>query len=147
LKKSDTIHIGDFVYCRSKYYRDQLQLPERQLGLVIENKRNNFKILYSNDKRAWLPSEAIVRIKPELDYSTFPERLYYIIKKLHAQEVELISDKGMHKLSLRIDEIDHTTVDDIRRFLGDLFVSLTVIPEGMAFMQVEVVFKVTGEGF
>ena len=45
--KPDSIHVGDFIYCRSKYYRDQLQLPQ-ELGLVIEIKRSNFKILYAN---------------------------------------------------------------------------------------------------
>ena len=56
--KAAPIHVGDFVYCRSRYYRDQLQLPE-ELGLVIEIKRSNFKILYPNDKRCWLPRDAM----------------------------------------------------------------------------------------
>ena len=38
--------------------------PE-ELGLVIEIKRNNFKILYPNDKRCWLPREAFARVRPE----------------------------------------------------------------------------------
>ena len=59
--KASPIHVGDFIYCRSKYYRDQLQLPE-ELGLVIEIKRSNFKILYTNDKRCWLPREAVADI-------------------------------------------------------------------------------------
>ena len=37
--------------------------------------------------------------------------------------------------------MDHETVDDIRRFLGDGFISLVVIPEGMAFMQTEIMFR------
>jgi len=37
--------------------------------------------------------------------------------------------------------MDHETVDDLRRFLGDAFISLVVIPEGMAFMQVEIRFR------
>ncbi len=37
--------------------------------------------------------------------------------------------------------MDHETVDDLRRFLGDDFISLTVIPEGMAFMQTEILFR------
>ena len=137
--KASPIHVGDFVYCRSKYYRDQLQLPD-ELGLVIEIKRSNFKILYSNDKRCWLPREALARMRPELDYSTFLEKLYYLIKKVHALECELISEKGQHRLTLRIDRIDHETVDDLRVFLGDGFISLIVVPEGMAFMQVEIRF-------
>ena len=138
--KSTPIHVGDFIYCRSKYYRDQLELPE-ELGLVIEIKRSNFKILYSNDKRCWLPRDAIARIRPDLDYTTFLEKLYYLIKKVHALECELVSSNGTHRLSLRIDKIDHDTVDDLRRFLGTGFVSLTVVPEGMAFMQLELVFQ------
>ena len=139
--KPQTIHVGDFVYCRSKYYRDGLQLPE-ELGLVIEIKRSNFKVLYANDKRCWLPREALSRIRPEQpSYATFLEKLHYLIKKVHAHEVELISADGQHRLSLRIDRIDSGTVDDLRAFLGAEFVSLVVVPEGMAFMQVEIQFR------
>jgi hypothetical protein len=142
--KATQIHVGDFVYCRSKYYRDQLQLPE-ELGLVIEIKRSNFKILYPNDKRCWLPREAISRVRPEhLDYSGLLEKLHYLIKKVHAQECELVSAESMHRLSLRIDRIDDATVDDLRKFLGPHFISLTVVPEGMAFMQLDLEFGNSG---
>jgi hypothetical protein len=139
------INVGDFVYCRSTYYRDQLQLPE-ELGLVIEIKRNNFKVLYPSDKRCWLPREALARVRPDnLEYKAFLEKLHYLIKKVNALECELISEAGVHRLSLRIDKIDSDTVDDLRRFLGSLFISLTVVPEGMAFMQLELNFRGNGE--
>jgi hypothetical protein len=142
--KASPIHVGDFVYCRSKYYRDQLQLPERP-GLVIEIKRSNFKILYPDDKRCWLPREAIARIRPErLEYTSFLERLHYLIKRVHALECELVSEAGVHRLSMRIDRMDHHTLDDVRRFLGSDFISLVVIPEGMAFMQLELDFGNSG---
>jgi hypothetical protein len=139
--KANPVHVGDFIYCRSKYYRDQLQLPE-ELGLVIEIKRSNFKILYPNDKRCWLPREAIARFRPEqLDYTTFLGKLHYLIKKVRALECELVSDGETHRLTLRIDQINHETVDDLRKFLGNSFVSLVVVPEGMAFMQLELRFE------
>ena len=139
--KASEIHVGDFAYCRSKYYRDQLQLAE-VVGLVIEIKRSNFKLLYPDDKRCWLPREALARVRPEqLDYSGFLEKLHYLIKKVHAQECELVSDNGIHRLSLRIDKITHQSVEEIRQFLGSGFTSLTVVPEGMAFMQLELVFQ------
>ena len=138
--KTDAIHVGDFIYCKSKYYRDQLQL-QKELGLVIEIKRSNFKILYPDDKRCWLPLETIARVRPEMDHSTFLEKLHYIIKKVHALECEIVTENGVHRLALRIDTMDHETVDDLRRFLGDAFISLTVVPEGMAFMQTEILFR------
>ena len=139
--KPSPVYVGDFVYCRSKYHRDQLQLPE-ELGLVIEIKRNNFKILYPNDKRCWLPREALARVRPEqLQYGTLLEKLHYLIKKVHALECELISQEATHRLSLRIDKIDHETVDDLRQFLTPGFISLVVVPEGMAFMQLELQFR------
>lgn len=139
--KPGPINVGDFVYCRSVYYRGQLQLPE-EVGLVIEIKRSNFKILYPNDKRCWLPREALARVRPDdLAYTTFLEKLHYLIKKVHALECELVSNAGEHRLSLRIDKIDHDTVDDLRRFLGSGFISLVVVPEGMAFMQLELQFR------
>ena len=139
--KPSPIQVGDFVYCRSKYYRDQLQLPQ-EVGLVIEIKRNNFKVLYPNDKRCWLPREALARVRPEnIEYKVFLEKLHYLIKKVHAQECELVSENGSHRLSLRIDRISDETVDDLRQFLGSGFVSLVVVPEGMAFMQLELQFQ------
>ena len=139
--KASPIRVGDFVYCRSAYYRDQLQLPDEP-GLVIEIKRSNFKILYPNDKRCWLPREALTKVRLEQpDYTGFLEKLHYVIKTVHALDCELVSDAGIHRLSLRIDKIDHAVVDDLREFLGDGFVSLVVVPEGMAFMQLEVQFR------
>ena len=138
--KASPVRVGDFVYCRSKYYRDQLQLPE-ELGLVIEIKRSNFKILYPNDKRCWLPREAITQVRPEHpEYTTFLERVHYVIKKVRALDCELVSQGNIHRLALRIDRIDHDTVDDLRSFLGADFISLVVVPEGMAFMQLELHF-------
>ena len=122
-------------------YRDQLQLPE-ELGLVIEIKRSNYKVLYPNDKRCWLPRDAIACVRPEqLDYSGFLERLHYLIKKVHALECELVSGDEGHRLTLRIDSINHETMDELRAFLADKFVFLTVVPEGMAFMQLELRFR------
>jgi hypothetical protein len=138
--KPETIHVGDFVYCRSSYHRDQLELPQ-ELGLVIEIKRSNFKVLYSNDKRCWLPRETLVRVHPELDYTMFRDRLYYLIKKVHAVECEITSGEGAHRVTLRTDQIQHETIDDLRHFLGEDFISLAVVPEGMAFMQVEIRFR------
>src|SRR5215467_5734081 len=129
--KANPIQVGDFVYCRSKYYRDQLQLPE-EVGLVIEIKRSNFKILYPNDKRCWLPREGISKLRPDVDYRTFLGKLHYIIKKVRALECEVVSEDGLHRLALRIDRMDDETVDDLRKFLADSFVSLAVVPEGMA---------------
>src|SRR5678809_1370324 len=77
-------------------------------------------------------------------YTTFLERLHYLIKKVHALECELVSVDGIHRLALRIDKIDHETVDDLRRFLGPAFISLAVVPEGMAFMQLELHFGNSG---
>jgi hypothetical protein len=139
--KAGPIHVGDFVYCRSKYHRDQLQLPE-ELGLVIEIKRNNYKILYPNDKRCWLPRDAMARVRPEnLEYATFLERLHYLIKKVHALECELVAEDAGYRLTLRIDGIGHETIDELRTFLAGNFVSLAVVPEGMAFMQLELRFR------
>jgi hypothetical protein len=138
--KSETIHVGDFIYCRSKYHRDQLQLPQ-ELGLVIEIKRSNFKILYANAKRCWLPRETIAKMKPASDGDSFLNKLFYLIKKVRALECEIASENGVHRLALRIDRMDNEVMDDIRRFLGESFVSLEVVPEGMAFMQTEIRFR------
>jgi len=138
--KTENIYTGDFVYCRSKYFRDQLQLPQ-ETALVLEIKRSNFKVVFADDKRCWLPREAIVRVRPELDYTTFLQKLHFVLKRVHAHECELISNGETHRVSARIDKIDDKAVDDLRAFLREGFISLTVVPEGMAFMQVEIIFQ------
>lgn len=138
--KTEVIRVGDFAYCRSKRYRESLQLP-RELGLVIEIKRANYKILYASDKRAWIPREALVVIPLSTEHPALLQTLHYLLRRLDAHECEILSVDDKHHVAARIDEIDHIAVDEVRNYLGDRFVSLKVVPEGMAFMQVEIDFK------
>ena len=138
--KAEIIRTGDFVYCRSKRYRDSLQLPQ-ELGVVIEIKRASHKVLYASDRRAWVPREALVQVAPPADSPEFLRTLNYLLRRVDAHECEVAETDGIHKLSARIDSIDHTTVDELRQFLANRFISITVVPEGMAFMQVEIAFR------
>ena len=138
--KLENIHVGDFVRCRSKYYRGQLEIEDVP-GLVIDIKRTNSKVLFANDKRVWLPRDMATRVKPEPDYEPFLQKLNYLLKRLHAHECEIVSIEDIYRLSVQIDGIDAPAIDDVRTFLGDRFISLTVVPEGMAFMQAEVRFR------
>ena len=138
--KAEIIHAGDFVYCRSKRYRDSLQLPQEP-GVVLEIKRASHKVLYASDRRAWVPREALVRMAPSTDSPESLRTLNYLLRRVDAHECEIVAVDGIHRLSARIDSIDHTTVDEMREFLAGRFISITVVPEGMAFMQVEIVFR------
>jgi hypothetical protein len=138
--KTAIIEVGDFVYCRSKRYRDSLQLPQ-ELGLVIEIKRANYKILYASDKRAWVPRDMLAKVSASADCPPFLLTLNFLLRRVNAHECEIVSTYDRHQVSARIDSIDHTTVDEIRSFLADKFVSLYVVPEGMAFMQLEIHFR------
>ena len=142
--KPEAIHVGDFVYCRSRRYREQLQLPEEP-ALVIEIKRANFKVVYASDKRAWLPREFIARMAGEAGPTLFLRRLHYLLLRVQADECEFVSDGELRRLAARIDRIDQATMDEIRTFLGPDLVSLVVIPEGMAFMTLEVTFRCPDE--
>jgi len=138
--KAENIHVGDFVACRSRYYRDQLEISNDP-GLVIEIKRSNSKVLYPGDKRCWLPRESITRVKPEPSYAPFLQQLNFLLKRIRAHECEIITANDVHRLSVQIDGIDAQAVDDIRGFLGKDYLSLMVVPEGMAFMKVEIQFS------
>jgi hypothetical protein len=138
--KPDVLHAGDFVYCRSKRYREQLRLPE-EVGLVIEVKRSNFKVLYNGDQRCWLPRDVLVLMGAESNTHGFLATLHYLLKRVDAHECEIVSFDDVHRLSARIDTIDAAAVDAIRAYLGARFTSLVVVPEGMAFMQLEITFR------
>jgi hypothetical protein len=138
--KAEVIHAGDFVYCRSRRYRDSLQLPQEP-GVVIEIKRAHYMVLYASDKRAWVPRDALVRMQPSADSPDLLKTLHFLLRRVNAHECEVFPSPELNRISARIDTIDHIAVDDIRGLLGKRFLSLTVVPEGMAFMQVEIVFR------
>ena len=81
------------------------------------------------------------RVRPDPAYAPFLQKLNFLLKRVHAHECEIVSTDDIHRLSIQIDKIDAAAVDDIRKFLGDSYISLTVVPEGMAFMQAEIQFK------
>jgi hypothetical protein len=134
------ITVGDFVYCRSAYHRTQLGLP-REAGLVLEVKRSNYRILYGADSFCWLPGATLVRVEGEVHLDTTGGRLHRLLKLLDPLDCELVSQGREHRATMRIDRIDAGRVDAIRAFLGSDFVSLEVVPEGMAFMLAEVRFR------
>jgi hypothetical protein len=78
---------------------------------------------------------------PPADSTEFMRTLNYLLRRVDAHECEVATVDGINQLSARIDRIDHTTVDELRNYLAGRFISITVVPEGMAFMQVEIVFR------
>ena len=138
--KAKRIDVGDFVYCRSAYHRNRLGIPP-EAGLVLEIKRSNYRLLYGAGKFCWLPHETIVRIEGEVNLATLAGRLHHLMKTLDPLDCELLSEGNTHRATLRIDRIDAVVVDTLRDFLGPDFVSLSVVPEGMAFMLAEIVFR------
>lgn len=136
----NVIEVGDFVYCRSAYHRSQLGLP-REAALVLEVKRSNYRLLYGADVSCWLPGETLVRVEGEVHGETLGGKLHGILKRLHPLDCELVSDGTEHRATLRIDQLDALLVDELRDFLGSDFVSLELVPEGMAFMLAEVRFR------
>src|SRR2546430_17652105 len=104
--------------------------------MVLEIKQRICKIPNASESRSGLPKNANAGSRPELEYKTFLEKLYYLIKKVHAHECELVSENGEHRLPLRIDKMHHGNVDDLRGFLGEGFISLVVVAEGVAFSNV-----------
>jgi hypothetical protein len=141
---ANAIRTGDFVVCRSSYHREQLGLPEEP-GLVIEVKRSNYKVLYANDKRGWIGRDILARVKPSGDTPWKSEPLgvlHYLLRRVNAHECEFDNSGGRCRLSARIDRIDAPAIDEIRSYLGADFVTLDVVPEGMVFMQVEIVWRI-----
>jgi hypothetical protein len=139
----EIIRIGDFAYCRSKRYRDSLQLPQEP-GVVIEIKRASHKLLYASDRRAWVPRETLVKMPPPPDSPEFLRTLNRLLRAVDAHECEVAATEGIHQISAQIDRIAHTTIDELRTFLGARFISITIVPVGMAFVQVEIFFHAGG---
>ena len=138
--KAKRIDVGDFVYCRSPYHRAQLGIPS-EAGLVLEIKRSNYRLLYGAGKFCWLPKETIVRVDGEVNLETLGGRLHHLMKALDPLDCELVSEGTTHRATFRIDHIDADLFDTLRDFLGPDFVSLSVVPEGMAFMLAEIQFR------
>lgn len=64
-----------------------------------------------------------------------------MIKRFKALDCELLPDQDLHRAMLRIDVFDEHMLDELRKLLGEDFVSFRLVPEGMAFMLAEVTFK------
>ncbi len=137
--KTGRIDVGDFIYCRSPYHREQLGIP-KDPGLVLEVKRNNRRILYGTDRICWLPENVLGRIEGEVNTRTLAGRLHWIIRRFGALDCELVTLDGVHRATLRVDRFDDRTVDELRVLIGDDFIALNLVPEGMAFMLAEVRF-------
>lgn len=138
--KTGRIEVGDFIYCRSPYHREQLGIP-KDAGLVLEVKRNNRRILYGTDRICWLPENVLGRIEGEVNVRTLAGRLHWIIRRFGALDCELVTLDGVHRATLRVDRFDDRTVDELRVLIGDDFIALNLVPEGMAFMLAEVRFR------
>ena len=138
--KTRRIEVGDFIYCRSPYHREQLGIP-KDAGLVLEVKRNNHRILYGTDRICWLPENVLGRIDGEVNTRTLAGRLHWIIRRFGALDCELVTLDGVHRATLRVDRFDDRTVDELRVLIGDDFIALNLVPEGMAFMLAEVRFR------
>ena len=138
--KTGRIEVGDFIYCRSPYHREQLGIP-KDAGLVLEVKRNNHRILYGTDRICWLPENVLGRIEGEVNTRTLAGRLHWIIRRFGALDCELVTLDGVHRATLRVDRFDDRTVDELRVLIGDDFIALNLVPEGMAFMLAEVRFR------
>ena len=112
--------------------------------MIVEVKRSNYKVLYSNDKRGWIGRDILARVSPPGDTlygSGILGTLHYLLRRVNAHECEFVKLDEVYRLSARIDRIDAPGVDEIRSYLGAAFVSLDVVPEGMVFMQVEIVWR------
>lgn len=140
MRPGNAIEVGDFVYCRSSYHREQLRLP-KEAALVLEVKGNHFRLLFGTDTFCWLPGPTLIRIDGEVNFRTVGGKLHGLLRKLAPLDCELVRDGSLYRATLRIDRLDAPLVDEIREFLGADFVSLEVIPEGMAFMQAELKFR------
>jgi hypothetical protein len=138
--KTKRVEVGDFIYCRSEYHRDQLGIP-RDAGLVLEVKRSNYRLLYGTDRFFWLPEDALTRIDGEVNTRTLAGRLHWIIKRFGALDCELVTVDDLHRATFRVDHMEDQTVDELRALLGADFVTLSLVPEGMAFMLAEVRFR------
>jgi hypothetical protein len=136
----EVIRIGDFAYCRSKRYRDSLQLPQEP-GVVIEIKRASHKLLYASDRRAWVPRETLVRMAPPDASPEFLRTLNHLLRAVDAHECEVAATGEVHQISAQIDRIGHATIDELREFLGKRFISIAIVPVGMAFIQIDIVFR------
>jgi hypothetical protein len=137
--RSNRIEVGDFIYCRSAYHRDKLGIPP-DAGLVLEVKRSNYRLLFGTEQFCWLPEEALSRLDGEVNLETLAGRLHWLIKRFGALDCELLTMDGIHRATLRVDHMDEGIVDELRELIGKDFVSLSLVPEGMAFMLAEVRF-------
>ena len=108
---------------------------------MIETKGATYKVLFTSDRRAWIPRDTLVRMEPTAARDPLLRTLNFLLRQVDAHECEISSADGTHHLAARIEGIDYQMIDKLRTFLGGGCLSLKVMPEGMAFVQLEVEFR------
>ena len=137
------LKVGDIVKCKSDYYSSQLNIGEN-LGIVVEVRRKNSKILFSDmDRSFWLPHQSLKVTGDASEGRTVRHKISKLLHLLNASdcEVEKGTQNGNHTLSVFHRSIDYKLIDEIKDYLAKDFIDLKILPHGFGEVETQIEFK------
>jgi hypothetical protein len=111
-------------------------------GLVVEIRRRDCRVLdLDADRSYWLPVAHLRRGARSVRKGSATSLLSSLVQHLEGSEIEVERDAaGVVRAQIACAEIDAGRIDAIRRYFGDGFRSLTVLPGGLAKVWLAVEF-------
>ena len=137
------LRIGDLVQCRDNHYNQGLGIVYK-IGMIAELRRNDARIFLDADNQSiWISKTGVNRITlPPTELPGLLDRLSWLIRFVDAEECELeLDDSGNYRFTVLCGELRLEKLLSIRDFMNRTFVSLSIQPQGMSRLGLEVVFR------
>lgn len=132
---------GDLLRCTSKYYSEQLNISGEH-GIVMGTKPHHIHLWYENLRRSFWISYDVLRRVEDLEISPLLAKIRLIAYTFQAEEWELEESGDTYKLICYIDQVSLETLQEIRSYLDINYQSLSLSPEGMGRMIVQIEWTV-----
>jgi len=137
------LKVGDIVRCKSDYYGSQLGLGNH-FGIVVEVRRKNSKVLFSEIERTfWLPNSSLTITTDSSEQRTARHKMSKLLHLLNAGDCEIDTEmhNGNHVLCAYHRSIDLRLIDEIRDYLADDFIDIQILPHGFGAVETRIEFK------
>lgn len=132
---------GDLVSCSDPHYFEQLGV-ETNCGLVLENKKSTYKIMFDNfSKGYWLSGDKLK--KEETKGSLLEKEVSHLVGSLEAEAFDFERSRSAEEVSLQLylDKVGVDQLEWVQKELGERLNRLECLPHLMAVVKLEIDFQ------
>lgn len=136
------LHVGDLVAPRDQVKSRTVGLGS-DAGVVIEIRRSDCKIFNPETRRSfWMERNQLVLLRVVSGERSIPAKMNRLLRCLEATECELhpLPD-GVFQLDVCHGGMDLALLDEIRQFMNEDLVGLSIEPQGMGAIKTIIQFR------